>query len=365
MACKRKHRDFSAHEKLVHKSCLLLQREAKKLRTFMLRKVLQQLKQLKQQLLAPVTDEVKNEKREHNLRRRIERLEREHLGLKSLNLTKLVTKARLQTGLDRPENEQEATDDVEREPVKAIETQEIGNLTTTDPTKEIGEIEEKLMNRLLAHKQLVPLLDAIRTLVEKEEKEAEKKRRLQEKRALKRSRHESLIGNTGRSGIAPTSLFLGSLSGRDEFEEVLETKMDTYGTMAEADDEIAEFLGEKKSKKNRAGQTARRMKAMRQEEALKRQEKRQNGHFVAYKEVASDGKYGLSERPKKAKAKVKRMTESKPFSRVAMSSAATTTAQPSIAPVTTAPHPSWLAKQKQKEKEKATLFAYSGTKITF
>lgn len=413
MAGKRKRGDaFSAHEKLVHKSCSLLQREAKKVRTFLVRKAVQQLKQLRQQLEEPEADEAKRQKREQKLRQSIERFEREHAAIKSLDLQKLVARARVQTGLDKPQleateqNEHEETQDwdeegsdtedeqekeqqqleiVDEKETEAVteekeEKKEEEQKTEQDAkqdaaaTKQDDELENKLMDRVLTHKQIVPLLDAIKKLVEKEEKDAEKKLRAQEKRALKRGRHESLVGNTGRSGVVPTSLFLGSLSGRGGTDD-LDMGTDEYGTMAGADDDIAEFLGEKKKKKNRSGQMARRMKAIRKEEALKRKEDRANGVFVPYNDnSASVGKYGRSERPKKAKPKAKpgKQQGDKKAPRGGNSRTSSKDEAPQkqrAAPAPAAPvevaHPSWLAKQKQKEKEKVSLTAFSGKKITF
>ncbi|KAL3656814.1 hypothetical protein V7S43_018271 [Phytophthora oleae] len=398
MAGKRKRGEaFSAHEKLVHKSCSLLQREAKKVRMFLVRKAVQQLKQLRQQLAEPVEDAAKQQKREQKLRHSIERFEREHAVLKVLDLQKLVAKARLQTGLDKPpveeaENEhdegrdeeegegsdegQESDQDAEQDENEedqsiSTEQEKPAELKEQEGTQtEVAELEEKLIDRVLAHKQIVPLLDAIKNLVEKEEKEAEKKRRAQEKRAMKRGRHESLVGNTGRSGVVPTSLFLGSLSGRGGMDDDFDMGADGYGTMAGADDDIAEFLGEKKKRKNRAGQMARRMKAIRKEEAAKRKEDRANGIFVPYKDnSASVGKYGPSERPKKAKPKkpAKGGKEDKKQSRGGNARAPPKEAAPQkerAASVEVA-HPSWLAKQKQKEKEKISLSGFSGKKITF
>ncbi|OWY96060.1 hypothetical protein PHMEG_00033771 [Phytophthora megakarya] len=392
MAGKRKRDAFTPHEKLVHKSCSLLQREAKKVRTFLVRKAVQQLKQLRTQLEEPVEDAAKQQQREQKLRHSIDRFEREHAALKTLDLQKLITRVKVQTGLDKPteqeetqewdeegsdseeeelkekeEWDEEGSDSEEEEPKEKEEPVEI-----IQDTKQVTELEEKLMDRLLAHKQMVPLVDAIKKLVEQEDKENEKKRRAQEKRALKRSRHEALVGNTGRSGVAPTSLFLGSLSGRGMDDE-LDMGMDGYGTMAGADDDIAEFLGEKKKKKNRPGQMARRMKAIRKEEAQKRKDDRANGIFVPYNDnSASASKYGLSERPKKAKPKTKPgkgdKGDKKPSRRgdTAKSKEKPTQqrATPAPAPVEAA-HPSWLAKQQQKEKEKVSLTAFSGKKITF
>ncbi|KAK1946194.1 hypothetical protein P3T76_001747 [Phytophthora citrophthora] len=401
MAGKRKRDAFSPHDKLVHKSCSLLQREAKKVRTFLVRKAVQQLKQLRQQLEEPVEDATKQHKREQKLRHSIERFEREHAVLKVLNLQKLVTRARLQTGLDKPQVEEKNEHDeweegseegeseeeqvsgeedkdlaaeqektVQLKKQEGVKTENIELKEQKEVKTEDVELEEKLIDRVLAHKQIVPLLDAIKKLVEKEEKEAEKKRRAQEKRALKRGRHESLVGNTGRSGVVPTSLFLGSLSGRGGMDDDFDMGVDGYGTMAGADDDIAEFLGEKKKRKNRPGQIARRMKAIRKEEAAKRKEDRANGIFVPYKDnAASVGKYGLSERPKKAKPKkpAKGGKEDKKQSRGSSTRVPPKEAAPQkerAAPVETA-HPSWLAKQKQKEKEKISLTGFSGKKITF
>ncbi|POM64389.1 Hypothetical protein PHPALM_20080 [Phytophthora palmivora] len=385
MVGKRKRDTFTAHEKLVHKSCSLLQREAKKVRTFLVRKAVQQLKQLRTQLEEPAQDATKQQQREQKLRHSIDRFEREHAALKTLDLQKLITRARLQTGLDKPteieqetqewdEEGSESEEDEERE-TEQIKEEKMEQETKQDAGEQVSELEEKLMDRVLAHKQIVPLLDAIKKLVEKEEKEAEKKRRAQEKRALKRGRHESLVGNTGRSGVAPTSLFLGSLSGRGGMDDDLDMGVDGYGTMAGANDDIAEFLGEKKKKKNRPGQMARRMKAIRKEEALKRKEDRANGIFVPYKDSsASASKYGLSERPKKAKPKTKpgkgdKVDKKQPRGGNSRAASKEVAPQQRCTPAPAAPveaaHPSWLAKQKQKEKEKISLTAFSGKKITF
>ncbi|CEG45748.1 uncharacterized protein PHALS_02024 [Plasmopara halstedii] len=293
MISKRKRDAFSTHEKLVHKSCTLLQREAKK-------------------------DAVKQQKRECKLRHSIERLEREHLTLKMMDLAKFVTKAKLQTGLVKPQppriehGSELLEDDSNEESIrqnmqvvnKNIKDIEVNMVKGADHVKIPSdreekltdgkldtELEKKLIERLLAHKKIMPLLDAIRKLVEKSEKDADKKRRAQEKRALKRGRHESLVGNTGRSGAVPTSLFLGSLSGRGEMDASEEMSADGYGAMASADDDIAEFLG---------------------------------------------------------------LKDVEPQSQRLISASSVDVA-----------HPSWLAKQMQKEKEKISFTAFTGKKITF
>lgn len=179
-------------------------------------------------------------------------------------------------------------------------------------------------------------------------------------------------------------MFLGSLSGRGGVDDMDDD--DATGTragqMAGADDDIAEFLGEKK-KKNRPGQMARRQKAIRQEEARKRKEDRERGVFRPYnRDTDADGrgmvmgKYGPSERPKKPKKQQQRQGKDeqnggRPSARkpIAESSrdggnkhqrpAAARDSKPEIA------HPSWLAKQAQKEKERVSITAFSGKKITF
>ncbi|RQM09518.1 hypothetical protein DD237_007542 [Peronospora effusa] len=409
MTIKRKRDDiFSAHEKLVHKSCSLLQREAKKVRTFLVRKVVQQLKQLRLQLEEPVPDAVKQRTREQKLRNNIDKFEREHAALKALELQKLVARARVATELDKletytetqnehekaphewdeegsdseEENSNESRDykqDTDGELKHNMEEEQGGAKQQAIGVREMVEqdtkLEEKLMDRILAHKRIVPVLDAIKQLVEKEEKETEKKRRAQEKRAMKRGRHESLVGNTGRSGVVPSSLFLGSLSGRGEADVDLNMGMGGNAIMDGADDDIAEFLGEKKKRKNRPGQMARRMKAIRKEESFQRKEDRAKGIFVPYKiDSSAVSKYGPSERPKKAKSKAKpnKGDTHRPRSGKLRTASKERTPQTqkqrvshaSNALVETA-HPSWLAKQKQKEKEKVSLTAFSGKKITF
>lgn len=218
--------------------------------------------------------------------------------------------------------------------------------------------------------------------------EEEKKIRKKEKLALKKMRNEVLVG--GRSAAAPTSLFLGSLSGRGDTLDDMEgghTMAGNAYSMAGADDDIAEFLGEKK-KKNRAGQMARRQKAIRQEEKLQRQKDRENGIFRPFKPQKDNAlsKYGPSERPKKSKKeaaevqKNKKTVNGKPDRfdktqgrRDAKPSAAPTaadkrrTAAP-VAPVRAtmeAAHPSWIAKQALKAKQAVSISGFSGKKITF
>lgn len=234
--------------------------------------------------------------------------------------------------------------------------------------------------------------------IEKDEREAEKKLRKQEKKALKRDRNEVLIG--GRSSAAPTSLFLGSLSGRGGVIDD-DVDMDGFGMsssyMDGAEDDIAEFLGEKK-KKNRMGQNARRQKAIRLEEAAKRKQDREKGIFRPFGPRKDDtvSKYGPSERPKKKKPAAEVQNSKGKSARgkpergdqrrgergaPARASAgngrerergapAPVSSSSRPAPFNAPPqvdvsHPSWIAKQKLKEKEKASITAFSGKKITF
>ncbi|GAB9472621.1 hypothetical protein Gpo141_00009795 [Globisporangium polare] len=245
------------------------------------------------------------------------------------------------------------------------------------------QTQNALIDRILAHKQMKPLLDAIEKVIEKDEREAEKKLRKQEKKALKRDRNEVLIG--GRSSAAPTSLFLGSLSGRGGVIDD-DVDMDGFGMsssyMDGAEDDIAEFLGEKK-KKNRMGQNARRQKAIRLEEAAKRKQDREKGIFRPFGPRKDDtvSKYGPSERPKKKKpaAEVQnskgKSARGKPERGDQRRGERGAPARASAgngrerergppAPVDVS-HPSWIAKQKLKEKEKASITAFSGKKITF
>ncbi|RLN48623.1 hypothetical protein BBJ28_00004722 [Nothophytophthora sp. Chile5] len=441
---------FSAHEKLAHKSCVLLQRESKKVRAFLVRKAVQQLKQLRTQQEEPTTtsaaaeteqDEAKRkqkcETRALKLRNSVARIEREHAALKALDLQAVVARARLQTGLDRPvtatdefeldheegegsdddvndisseqsddeagaeelmergdavppmepdqEAEEQAGEEVEgvqhvedAEPLAGQQESSVGVDTPrldSKPQQSDEKLAELLMDRILAHKQIVPLLDAIRTLVAKEEREAEKKRRANEKRALKRGHHDVLVGGTGRSAAPPNSLFLGSLSGRGGLDDDdLDMDSGGYGGgMNGADDDIAEFLGEKKKRKNRPGQMARRQKAIRQEESVKRKEDRSKGIYRPFKDAASSiSKYGPSERPKKAKPKPKsagKPRSDKQHARSDANAPAPSRQQRPAAPKAAAPveaaHPSWLAKQKLKEKEQQGMHAFSGKKITF
>lgn len=218
-------------------------------------------------------------------------------------------------------------------------------------------------------------------------REEQKKIRKKEKLALKKMRNEVLVG--GRSAAAPTSLFLGSLSGRGDPLDDMDgghTMAGNSYSMAGADDDIAEFLGEKK-KKNRAGQMARRQKAIRQEEKLQREKDRENGIFRPFKPQKDNAlsKYGPSERPKKSKKdaaevqKKKKVISGKPDRSdkrrdAKPAAAATGAADKRRAPAAAAgpvratmeaAHPSWIAKQALKAKQAVSIGGFSGKKITF
>uniref|UniRef100_K3WNF7 Bud22 domain-containing protein n=1 Tax=Globisporangium ultimum (strain ATCC 200006 / CBS 805.95 / DAOM BR144) TaxID=431595 RepID=K3WNF7_GLOUD len=503
LAGKRKRQEFSEQDKFFHKSAVLLQREAKKVRAFEVRKLVQQLKQTRAQLAAAEklqqqepqenVDDAAKKKLAEKLAKKIKqlqkiqltvaRLEKELEVLKALDLKAIIARAMDKTGLekkkqqeqlkkraeqekqqqkkvqaelsdeddedddmrqrrlladesddggsdddgfnsedyetnanggsvqqgdesetdsDRNEDDDEGMDEDTADAVKteaapapadasadandaveekrdAVETKQ------KDESKTDGSMQNVLIDRILAHKQLRPLLDAIEKVIEKQDREEEKKLRKQEKKALKRDRNEVLIG--GRSAAAPSSLFLGSLSGRggviDDDDDAMMTMGSAY--MDGADDDIAEFLGETKKKKNRMGQNARRQKAIRMEEAAKRKADRENGIFRPFAPRNDDkskvSKYGPSERPKKSKkqaaeAQAKNKTQGAPGKsadrRSERGAPATKSHGPAAAAVRAPPpapaepsHPSWIAKQALKEKEKASLSAFSGKKITF
>ncbi|KAF1319093.1 hypothetical protein FI667_g13299, partial [Globisporangium splendens] len=499
LAGKRKRQEFSEQDKFFHKSAVLLQREAKKVRAFEVRKLVQQLKQTRAQLAASEklqqepqenADDAAKKKHEDKLAKKtkqqqkmqmtVTRLEKELEVLKALDLKAVVARAMDKTGLEEKKQQEqlkkrmeqekqqqqaklsdededddmrqrrlladesdddgsdgdddgfnsedydmnangggmqqddgsetetdsdgnEEDEDMEEDTADAVKT-EVVPASAADASAANDTVEEKkdavekkqkaenkaddsiqnvLIDRILVHKQLHPLLDAIEKVIEKQKREEEKKIRKQEKKALKRDRNEVLIG--GRSAAAPSSLFLGSLSGRGGVIDDDDDAMMTMGNarMDGADDDIAEFLGETKKKKNRMGQNARRQKAIRMEEAAKRKADRENGIFRPFVPRNDDkskvSKYGPSERPKKSKkqaaeAQAKNKKQGAPAkSADRRSERGAPAAKPHGRPVAAgrppAPvepsHPSWIAKQALKEKEKASLSAFSGKKITF
>ncbi|TYZ61247.1 hypothetical protein PybrP1_001088 [[Pythium] brassicae (nom. inval.)] len=461
-------------DKFAHKSGVLLQREAKKVRAFLVRKGVQQLKQTRAQLEQRRKDDASSAPAAAvngvtKLTATVQRLEREHAALKALDLRVVVARVVAVTGLEKRQQERqqqqqqhgvrsdedgsdsddegdgwrggeggggdvsdgddgfdseeyenarrggaqqgngddsesdEDADSADEEQQEMSAPQKTGGKSSqTQPKTNVGEeeeetagskkpsVDERLQNifidRILAHKQMKPLVDAIAKWLENEEREHEKKLRRQEKKALKRGSKEVLIG--GRSAAAPSSLFLGSLSGRGGADALGDDEFGMPSShMAGAEDDIAEFLGEKK-KKNRSGQNARRQKAMRLEEAARRKQERENGIFRPYAGARRDdtvSKYGPSERPKKKKPApegkgggkrsgaggradkkdaLRKRGESSGGRERERGAPAVRVASSSAVAVEVA-HPSWIAKQALKEKEKASLGAFSGKKITF
>ncbi|GLD98234.1 hypothetical protein PINS_up006931 [Pythium insidiosum] len=121
---------FSEHERYVHKSSVLLQREGKKIRAFLVRKALQQLKQLREQLQTKQqqqqtttaaaaaegddADERKAKRAAGKLKKmqhQVERLETELALLKTLELQAVVSRAFEQTGLSASGADEEDDDD--------------------------------------------------------------------------------------------------------------------------------------------------------------------------------------------------------------------------------------------------------------
>lgn len=197
---------FSERERFEHKSAALLQREAKKVRAFLARKAVQQLKQQR-------AGDSKASELSAKQQAQVAKRERELAALKALDLKLVVARAFEATGLSRrgddEESESEGEEDSESEdemPVMAEEEDDsgfdseeyerekgIGRAADGDSSEEDegesgGEEEEErvreqqrkellkqvaksneeqqvnatLVDRILAHKQMLPLLDAIR-----------------------------------------------------------------------------------------------------------------------------------------------------------------------------------------------------------
>lgn len=466
---------FSEHERYMHKSSVLLQREGKKIRTFLVRKVLVQLKQTREQLVAATanvgaadanTDDKKLKRlqgKEKKLAHQLQRLEREHAALKTLDLQAVVATAFERTGLKPNDKEEEEEDDDDSEDdggdhiqqrsgvvededdgfnsedydegprplasesessdseeeeeeesgddndeedaekdhpeeqekeerVEATSTADDQVRTVVDADKSPVDVAQ-LVERVLSHNQMKPFLNAIANYVEKKQRDDAKKKRQREKAAIKKAR-ASLVG--GRSASAPTSMFFGSLAGGADADDFNAPTFDR-SQLAGADDDIAAFLGETKKKKNRPGQMARRQKAMRMEEA---QEHGGGGDGFAKRrfndrDQHTMSKYGPSERPKKPqKTTTDRSNRSggprndrhdrqasgqrpdrhrEPRCEQAPPPPPTTpkpAARPPPPPVQRKPeaapsHPSWVAKQALKDKEKVSIHAFAGKKMTF
>lgn len=92
-------------DKFAHKSGVLLQREAKKVRAFQVRKGVQQLKQTRAQLEQRRSADPSGDGGA-KLSATVQRLEREHEALKALDLRAVVQRAMLKTGLQKRQQQQ-------------------------------------------------------------------------------------------------------------------------------------------------------------------------------------------------------------------------------------------------------------------
>ncbi|CAK4070580.1 unnamed protein product [Aphanomyces euteiches] len=292
-------RNHSEDEKLNHTASVQFTREIKKIKTFETQKTLKTLAK---------------DPQNPTLKAKVDLL-------KALDPEHLARRAMLSLGLDPPEKKAKK-ETISSDEVKALEAS------------------------LLKHKRLAPLLDTWKV------KATERANKLfqEENAVLKQSLEGKPIApSTRRAASAPESMFVGSLSGE------------------QAEDDIADFLGENK-KKNRPGQRARKQRALMEEQ-------RKSGKLPAPTRD-SNSKYGPSSRDKERPAAAQRpprpgslsnkMGKQKPMAVPAPRPAKATPAPPQRATITAqdkAHHPSWAAKQAQKEKEKIPAFA--GKKVVF
>ncbi|KAH9129199.1 hypothetical protein AeMF1_000745 [Aphanomyces euteiches] len=292
-------RNHSEDEKLNHTASVQFTREIKKIKTFETQKALKTLAK---------------DPQNPTLKAKVDLL-------KALDPGHLARRAMLSLGLDPPEKKAKK-ETISSDEVKALEAS------------------------LLKHKRLAPLLDTWKV------KATERANKLfqEENAVLKQSLEGKPIApSTRRAASAPESMFVGSLSGE------------------QAEDDIADFLGENK-KKNRPGQRARKQRALIEEQ-------RKSGKLPAPTRD-SNSKYGPSSRDKERPAAAQRpprpgslsnkMGKQKPMAVPAPCPAKATPAPPQRATITAqdkAHHPSWAAKQAQKEKEKIPAFA--GKKVVF
>jgi hypothetical protein len=116
---------FSAHERYMHKSGVVLQREGKKIRAFLVRKVVAQLKQSREQhtqatsAVADIPDERKRKRAQGKAKKlyyQVQKLENELAALKTLDLKAVVARAFAKTGLK--EDEVPDDDSEDERPVK-------------------------------------------------------------------------------------------------------------------------------------------------------------------------------------------------------------------------------------------------------
>ncbi|OQR97028.1 hypothetical protein ACHHYP_12927 [Achlya hypogyna] len=286
-SAKRK-REFSEEEKLSHQANVAFSRELKKIKAFELQKVIKTLGKDPENPALQIQVEL----------------------LKNLDVSLVVRRALLSLGLDPPEKQAKTADlpDELVAKLKAIETS------------------------LLKHKRLAPVMA---TWKEKTSEHAEKLFK-EENVELNKARHNK-NGFGVRGSIAPTSQFVGTLSGFGEPE----------GRSNE--DEIADFLGEK-HKKNRPGQRARKQKALMIEAAKSGKPIVGQGSFREKKAAPAKGKKPTTNKPKADKPKADKPVRVERKKTPAVDKTA---------------HPSWAAKQAQKDKEKVDIHAFSGKKVVF
>ncbi|ETV80527.1 hypothetical protein H257_06789 [Aphanomyces astaci] len=317
---KRQHND---DEKLNHTASVQFAREIKKIKAFEIQKVVKTLAKDPQN--SALTASV------------------EHL--KSLDVAHLARRAMLSLGLDPPETKK----------AKASSNAAAGD------NFELKALEASL----LKHKRLLPLLDTWKAKAAERANKLFREENVILKQARENSKQQS-IPSGRRSASTSESMFVGSLSGLGDasgFEK----------------DDIADFLGEN-HKKNRPGQRARKQKALMEEQ-------RKSGKAPPPSSTVparGASKYGPSSRgtadstrpPRPGtKARPPRPTTTQGPDRSRRPHASDT--GPSAPPPRLAPssrretvedkthHPSWAAKQAQKDKEKVDIHAFSGKKVVF
>ncbi|OQS03134.1 hypothetical protein THRCLA_04560 [Thraustotheca clavata] len=287
-SAKRK-REYSEDEMLSHQANVAFSRALKRIKTFEVQKVIKILGKDPENPALQLQVEL----------------------LKNLDVAKVVRRALLALGLDP----------AEKQPT-------VVNLPH-DLEAKIKEIETSF----LKHKRLAPIMA---TWKKKAAERAEKLFREENVKFNKSRQGRGVLG--GRSGAAPSSLFVGSLSGFGDPED------------KSKEDDIADFLGENK-KKNRPGQRARKQKALMLEAIKSGKPLVGNGNYREKKAVppkhkkpkaTSDSKPKHSEAPKKPE-KFKRP-------------------EPAVDKTS---HPSWAAKQALKDKEKVDIQAFAGKKVVF
>ncbi|CCI47162.1 unnamed protein product [Albugo candida] len=322
-------RTFSAHEKLFHKAKTALQREFKRIKLFHIRKIVQQLKKLQTESSQCASTE--------STQTQLSKLKHKYDTLKGIDQDDLVGLALQKTRfLHVFDDLQELRTHYEREKPESSE-------------------EKQLKNKLISHKRLQPIYDSMDQIVRNEIRKQDKS----EARAMKsKQKKEVLVG--GRSNRAPESLFLSTLSGSNHAQN----NYDEEGI--DSNDDVAEFLGESKKKKNRPGQMARRQKAIRREQEMLTDQRRRQ----------KTTKYGPS-RCTSAPISSK-LSRSKPTGRAVSNTtryiAASVPSERTGAKLKpgsciTTPvnndHPSWQAKRMLKEKERLLIAAPVGKKIRF